>query len=237
MGEDIFIDKASNKQFRRFKYFDHEVIQDVETGWINAGQFIGDTTEPGKKRRDFDKFRRSGDDYELCIDYLHEHYQMDGFPIYNRGYGSEVRGTYVPFPIFQVIALWADKKHKFSLLESLTYINDIANTKDISTYEELKQLNKQLKNKLEILEKEKLELTTPINPLISPSCIYAVPVNNDYFQLKYSSTKVSPKVNTLRMMEIVNAKIVLDETKKYLNEQGMVTIINGKKGINIKQID
>lgn len=37
---DIFTDKKSGRQFRLFKYFDHEVIQDVETGWINAGTFV-----------------------------------------------------------------------------------------------------------------------------------------------------------------------------------------------------
>lgn len=36
----VFLDKKSGRQFRLFKYFDHEVIQDVETGWINAGKFV-----------------------------------------------------------------------------------------------------------------------------------------------------------------------------------------------------
>ena len=238
MIEEIFIDKASGKQFRRFQYFDHIVIQDVETGWVNAGKFIVSTTPVNRKKsRDFSDFKRSGDDYGLCLEYLKEYYQTDEFHCYNAGYGSDVSGTYAPFPIFQIIALWADKKHKFSILESLSYINDIANAKDISTYNELKRINEQLKNQLEILEKEKLELTTPINPLISPSCIYAIPINDEYFQLKYASTKVSPKVNALRTMEIVNAKIVLDETKKYLNDQEMITVVDNKKGIEIKQMD
>lgn len=240
----IIIDKKSGKQFRIFRYFGHKVIQDIETGWINAGKFIkeiGKLNERDIKMKDF----KTTKDYQLSIEYMktlglkeiHRTLKDEISYEFSSGYGNDVKGSYTPFPIFQIIALWADKRHKFAILESLSYINDIANAKDVSTYNELKQINEQLKNQLEILEKEKLELTTPINPLISPSCIYAIPINDEYFQLKYASTKVSPKVNVLRTMEIVNAKIVLDETKKYLNYQEMITIVDNKKGIEIKQID
>lgn len=40
-----FIDPASGRTFRKFKYFDFEVIQDVETGWVNAGKFISKLEE------------------------------------------------------------------------------------------------------------------------------------------------------------------------------------------------
>lgn len=37
---------------------------------------------------------------------------------YNKGYGrEEARGTYTPVKVFQVIALWADKKHKLAILD------------------------------------------------------------------------------------------------------------------------
>ena len=152
--DNIFIDKKSGKQFRLFKYFDHEVIQDVETGWINAGGFVMDLWKAGIIKKRFAEFK-STEDYELCLEYLHEHYQMDGFPVYKRGYGSEVHGTYVPFPLFQIIALWANKKHKFSLLESLTYINDIANAKDISAYDVMNSINAQLQAENNRLKQER----------------------------------------------------------------------------------
>ena len=37
-----FTDPTSGRQFRYYKYFDHTVIQDVETGRINAGKFVKD---------------------------------------------------------------------------------------------------------------------------------------------------------------------------------------------------
>ena len=45
LDDGIFTDKKSGKQFRLFKYFDHEVIQDVETSWINAGKFVQDVSK------------------------------------------------------------------------------------------------------------------------------------------------------------------------------------------------
>ena len=66
--DEEFVDKHTGKLFRRFRYFDHYVYQEVSTGKVSVGQFIGDTTEPGKKKRgDFDKFRQSGYDYERVI--------------------------------------------------------------------------------------------------------------------------------------------------------------------------
>ena len=44
-NDDVFLDKKSGRQFRLFKYFDHEVIQDVETSWINAGKFVQDVSK------------------------------------------------------------------------------------------------------------------------------------------------------------------------------------------------
>ena len=38
--DDIITDPTSGKQFKRYRYFDHIVIQDTETGLINAGKFI-----------------------------------------------------------------------------------------------------------------------------------------------------------------------------------------------------
>ena len=59
---DIFTDKKSGRQFRLFKYFDHEVIQDVEMGWINAGTFVRNVN-PCKNINHF----YATDDYENAL--------------------------------------------------------------------------------------------------------------------------------------------------------------------------
>ena len=66
--EETFIDGPSQKLFRRFKYFDHTVVQDVETGRINVGKFIILTTPATRKtERDISEFKRSGEDYEMVL--------------------------------------------------------------------------------------------------------------------------------------------------------------------------
>lgn len=56
-------------QFRRFKYFDIEVIQDVETGWINAGKFIKEISGLTKKDIKMKDFKRT-EDFQFCLEYM-----------------------------------------------------------------------------------------------------------------------------------------------------------------------
>lgn len=234
--ENTFIDPTSGKTFRRYKYFDREVIQDVETGWINAGKFVMDLWKAKITKKRFADFKGT-EDFQLCIEYMNDHYPSEEIRVYNKGFGGEVHGTYVPFPVFQIIALWADKRHKMAFIDSLSYINDLANLKTISAYDELKNRNEELKKRLELLEKEKTDLITPVNPLISPSCIYALPINDEYFQLKYSATTLSSKVPSVKTIEMVNARIVLDKAKDYLQKQGVISSIGHKKAIKMEYIN
>lgn len=81
--DNIFTDKKSGKQFRLFKYFDHEVIQDVETGWINAGRFVRDVG--GSLGKDMDLYDfKTNEDYQLCIEYMNDHYPSEEIRIYKR---------------------------------------------------------------------------------------------------------------------------------------------------------
>ena len=115
----IFIDKTSGKEFRKIKYFDHDVIQDIETGWINAGKFVRDVGRMNginKKLSDF----KATDDYKLCLE-IQSRKQKDAsddiFITYNEGYGNDVKGSYTSFQTFQLIALWVDKRHKLDILD------------------------------------------------------------------------------------------------------------------------
>ena len=113
----VFFDKKSGKQFRLFKYFDYEVIQDIETGWINAGKFIRNAN-PCKNINHF----YATDDYEnalkigvkiitsnndsenRAVGKLKDVHQYI-FKCYIKGYGKRIRSTFVPFKVFQLIAL------------------------------------------------------------------------------------------------------------------------------------
>ena len=63
----VFTDKKSGKQFRRFKYFDIEVIQDIGTGWINAGKFIKEIGGLTKKDIKMKDFKRT-EDFQFCLE-------------------------------------------------------------------------------------------------------------------------------------------------------------------------
>lgn len=52
----IIVDKKSGKQFCIFRYFGHKVIQDVETGWINAGKFVKKDWEDRRKKHKNERF-------------------------------------------------------------------------------------------------------------------------------------------------------------------------------------
>ena len=127
----IFIDQKSGKEFRKIKYFDHTVIQDMETGWINAGKFVQDVGRTNGKTIWLSHFKAT-EDYNLSVEYMHKlcpteiRGTLDDEISYKLGYGygNDVKGSYTIFRIFQLIALWVDKKHKFEILELLETIND-----------------------------------------------------------------------------------------------------------------
>ena len=136
-----FIDPTSGRTFRKFKYFDFEVIQDVETGWVNSGKFLSKLDADRKHKRDMNDFKCSWAFYQNALDIGKKLIlSKEGFPALSgnpehmksieisninelltsdieraifvrchKGFDNELRGTYVPFRIFQIIAIWADK--------------------------------------------------------------------------------------------------------------------------------
>ena len=270
LQDEIFIDNKSGKQFRLFKYFDHEVIQDVETGWINAGTFVRNVN-PSKNINYF----YETDDYEnalkigmktISLNNGSENRVVDDttnihsyvFRCYMKGYGKRVQGTFVPFKVFQLIALWADAEHKIEVLELLERINTYANLVNKSAYDVLNSINHQLQEEIiklkqgksdledqlleQILDKEFLtydvsklqaqvkDLNTPINQSIQPSSIYASPVGDSHFQLRFSRESISKhsKVKNLKHVELINAKDVLEMTRKELKKNNETSKLNGK---------
>lgn len=285
-GEE-FLDKCSGKMFRYFKYFDHLVIQEVETKMVNVGQFIGDTTEPGKKRRDINNFKKATKEYERVltlgremilseIKELPNKFRRSATPLtepfsievqndenepsindveqyifinYNDGYGKKVSGTYAPFKIFQLIALWADKKHLLAVLELLEKMNEKANLLNVSAYDvlkeekekiekendELKKINEQLviqnQDNLKIIN----QYNRPFNKLVKKSAIHAIPIDENHFQLRYDRSYGSDKA--LRSYESPNAREIKDELMKELKIRSLPKSIDGKLLIDRKYLD
>ena len=254
----IFIDKKSGKEFRKIKYFDHEVIQDVETGWINAGKFVMDLYKSGQIKKRFNYFKETSDYQQL----LQHHIGSAGKPAdlkdiekqvfreYSVNYGNEVKGTYCCFEDFQIIALWADKTHLYAILDLLKTINDYANSIDRSAYDVVNAINEQLKTEIKELKEQHdkdvmqindlndkiTDLTTPINKL-NKSTIYASPVGKDYFQLRFSTVTPSKSVNMIKSVQLTNAKDVKEQTMEKLMKEQLVEKKDHKQVINTDHLD
>ena len=278
--ENTFIDPTSGKTFRRYKYFDREVIQDVETGWINAGGFVMDLWKAGITKKQLHDFKGT-EDYRIAlelgrsiisqysrstsfpVDLEHQgisanDYEVsssdkttdqDVFKVYLTGYGNDVHGTYTIFEVFQLIALWADKKHKLEVLKLLRTINEYANAHEISAYEALKEINEKLMKENESLKlqhesdqqtiskQDKLikDFTTPYDRTKILPMIYALPVGEKHFQLRIINN--SDEERGLRSISFLNVQDVLPKVKQELTKEGLITSRNRKLVIPNDQID
>ena len=258
IDEKTFTDRTSGHVFRRYKYFDFEVIQDIETGFINAGKFVRDVSERNfgeKRRKQFSHFKVT-EDYNNALDYCADELtkkggkeisatltkaEIEAYMLREFGpeFGNDVRGTYVPFRVFQLVALWADKRHKLAILELIENINENANSKQMSPYDEIKELNERLTKETEELKARVVEseaiiqmketliqkLTTPVNILASPEAIYASPKGGNEFQLRHQKQPISddsPKPDRIRYINVINASAVKETAMKILIKQGLV---------------
>lgn len=265
IDEKTFTDRTSGHVFRRYKYFDFEVIQDIETGFINAGKFVRDIAraQGTARAKQLSDFRRSVHDYEAAIEatesLMREEMSGSMYPAtptkaeieaymlreFGPEFGNDVRGTYVPFRVFQLVALWADKRHKLAILELIENINENANAKQTSPYDEIKELNERLTKETEELKARVVEseaiiqmketliqkLTTPINVLASPEAIYASPKGGNEFQLRHQKQPISddsPKPDRIRYINVVNASAVKETAMKILVKQGLVFSLSNR---------
>lgn len=260
IDENTFADKTSGRLFRRYQYFDFDVIQDIETGFINAGSFVMEIGRLERKKKDIDMFRRTND-WNLAIELGKQMIsRFPGYPgdpnkveiesfilrVYQEGFGNDVKGSYVPYRVFQLVALWADKKHKLAILELLENINENAYTKKTSAYDEMKHLNEQLVKETEELKasikakdetielKESLiqKLTRPVDKLASPEAIYAAPVGGNEFQLRYQKQPIVEEIHKparLAHINIINAREIKNVTMRILEQQGLLFSEDGKR--------
>lgn len=227
----IFTDPTSGRQFRYYRYFDHTVVQDVETGWIAVGKFVKAVAEINGKQINIHHFRESPF-YEQVIEIFKNVQREDFLPPqnskvsdffveYKTGFGENVRSAYAPFKIFQIVALWIDKKHLLEVLDLLERINEYANLNGTSATAELEALtvkyeeeNKQLRQENEELKAQMKDDNSPFNNTV-PTWIYALKINDEYFQLRFMKTKPSTAVKSLKNIPYTNADKVLGEFRYY----------------------
>lgn len=264
IDENTFVDKKSGRLFCRYRYFDYTVIQDVETGRINAGSFVIEIGKQQGKQRQLKDFKRV-EDYSIAIGITRELMKNDTeieprrnllglttseiedymLKVFNDGFGDDVKGTYVPIPVFQLVALWADKRHKIEVLVLLANINEKAYVAQlahpeiqISAYDEMHSLNEKLvaetdelkakiKEKDEIIQmKEELldKLTKPINRLASQEAIYARNLGPLFFQLRRQRqpiTNETAPTDCFRFINVFNSEDIMKEVSKILKQQGL----------------
>lgn len=167
----------------------------------------------------------------------------------HKGFDNELRGTYVPFRIFQIIAIWADKKHLAAVLVLLEKLNDKANLLNKSAYDvlndEVDHLNKEieeLKSQCEKLKEQHEDdlkviedFNKPFNQQATVPVIYALKENDEYFQLRIDRTGCG--TNGIRKIPMVNARDVKMYVLKELEHRHMIEHLNGKRLIKHSHMD
>lgn len=158
---------------------------------------------------------------------------------------NELQGYYIHPDLFHDVCYWANKPYAVKVSRLMNIINEhnrlLKQTLEqtIARYEAENTRLKQEKTELEdvvleqTLDKEFLsfdnsklqaqveDLNTPINQSIQPSSIYASPVGDSHFQLRFSKETISDSSNikNLKHVEMVNAKDVLDLTRKTIKSK------------------
>ena len=176
---------------------------------------------------------------------------------------NELQGYYIHPDLFHDVCYWANKPYAVKVSRLMNLINErnrLLNQtleQTIAQYEEeiakLKQENTQLEDAVleQTLDREFLsfdnsklqaqvqDLNTPINQSIQPSSIYASPVGDSHFQLRYSKETISKhsKIKNLKHIELINAKDVLEMTRKELRKNNETSKLNGKVVLPTSKLD
>lgn len=235
----------NGRSFRRTTWNEIVVIQDVETGYYQASKICKDN---GKKLKHWLENKRTDELLEAYASHLGKQIKnseaaiptsVQNVLIYQiKLTGNELvkyaeyQGWFVHPKLVHHIAEWASIDYAIKVEEIMNLIN-----------EQNKLLNQTLEDTISKLRSENVELkatiqdlTTPINKL-HPSTIYASPVEDKYFQLRYSQVPISVKVKSLRSIEIVNAFDVKEQVMKQLIIEGLIETKNHKNRINTDHLD
>ena len=174
-----------------------------------------------------------------------------------------LQGYYIHPDLFHDVCYWANKPYAVKVSRLMNLINErnrLLNQtleQTIAQYEEeiakLKQevynledavLEQTLDREFLSFDNSKLQaqvkdLNSPINQSIQPSSIYASPVGDSHFQLRYSKETISDssKIKNLHHVEMINAKDVLELTRKELRKNNETSKLNGKVVLPTSKLD
>ena len=176
---------------------------------------------------------------------------------------AKLQGYYIHPDLLHDVCYWANKVYAAKVSRLMNLINErnrLLNQtleQTIAQYEEeitrLKQEVYNLEDTVleQTLDREFLsfdisklqaqveDLNTPINQSVQPSSIYASPVGDSHFQLRYSKETISDssKIKNLKHIELINAKDVLDLTRKTLKKSNETSKLNGKVVLPTSKLD
>ena len=91
--------------------------------------------------------------------------------------------------------------------------------------------------KIDELESEIHDLTTPIDTRFAPPTAYAKPVGNDYFQLKVSASILGPNVPTLRRESFIGAIACVQQAKQELKKRKLLVKYEGSNVISRENLE
>ena len=175
--------------------------------------------------------------------------------------GNQIQGYYIHPGLFHSFAEWISPEYGFKVSRLMNLINErnqLINQTLEQTIENLNQEINDLKaknesknhslNELEVelvsravkieeLASEIEDLTTPIDARLAPPTVYAKYIDDNYVQLKHSSSELGPNVRTLRRESFNGAIECLKQAKSKLKEEGLLVNINGKLLIENTHID
>ena len=169
---------------------------------------------------------------------------------------NELQGYYIHPDLFHDVCYWANKPYAVKVSRLMNLINERNRLLNQTLEQTIVQYEEEIANLEDMvleqtLDKEFLsfdnsklqaqihDLNTPINQSIQPSSIYASPVGKNHFQLRFSREPISElsKIKNLKHVEMVNAKDVLEITRKEVKKSNETSKLNGKIVLPTSKID
>ena len=218
-------------------------MKKTKSGWIAVGKFVKAVAEINGSSVDIYNFRESPF-YSQAIEIFKDiqlqdflaslNFKISDFFVeYKAGFGKRVRSSYTPFKVFQLVALWIDKKHLREVLDLLEQLNEYANLKGVSATAELEALTAKYKEENELLKQENIRLKTDIKKLTTPhnklfdSCLYGRRYG-DYIHIKYRKEVIAESATVIKVISMVNAADVLVDFKFYAKKLGLLQSVDSK---------
>ena len=167
-----------------------------------------------------------------------------------------LQGYYIHPDLFHDVCYWANKPYAVKVSRLMNLINEHNRLLNQTLEQTIAQYEEEIANLEDMvleqtLDKEFLsfdnsklqaqvkDLNTPINQSIQPSSIYASPVGKNHFQLRFSREPISElsKIKNLKHVEMVNAKDVLEITRKEVKKSNETSKLNGKVVLPTSKLD